>query len=125
MVTLSPFFTPKDFNPLENLHTSVRSSRYVIFLELEGSSPSQITAILSAFFSICRSRQLYDALSSPSSYHLIEKLSLLLNDKQKRENMGNAGRKFVEENFNWNKITQKFINDLENLLYTKRKDVNS
>jgi len=30
--------------------------------------------------------------------------------------MGNKGRKFVEENFNWNKITQKFINDLENLL---------
>ena len=60
-----------------------------------------------------------------NSEQWIEKLSLLLNDKQKRENMGNAGRKFVEENFNWNKITQKFINDLENLLYTKRKDVNS
>ena len=43
----------------------------------------------------------------------IEKLSLLINDKEKRENMGNSGRKFVEENFSWNKIVKEFIKDLE------------
>jgi glycosyltransferase involved in cell wall biosynthesis len=43
----------------------------------------------------------------------IEKLSLLINDKEKRENMGNSGRKFVEENFSWDKIVKEFIKDLE------------
>jgi len=48
-----------------------------------------------------------------NSEELIEKLLLLLNDKQKREEMGDAGRKFVEENFSWDKITKEFIKDLE------------
>ena len=39
----------------------------------------------------------------------IEKLSLLINDEQKRKIMGNAGRKFVEENFSWDKISDDFI----------------
>lgn len=43
----------------------------------------------------------------------IEKLSLLINDKEKRETMGNAGRKFVEENFSWDKIAKEFINILK------------
>ena len=44
----------------------------------------------------------------------IEKLSLLINDEQKRERMGKKGRKFVEENFNWNKIAKEFLDILEN-----------
>ena len=47
---------------------------------------------------------------------LIEKLSLLINDKEKRENMGNSGKKFVEENFSWDKIVKEFIKDLENIM---------
>ncbi|TAK16153.1 MAG: glycosyltransferase family 1 protein, partial [Nitrosarchaeum sp.] len=39
----------------------------------------------------------------------IEKLSLLINDEQKRKDMGENGRKFVEENFNWNKIAKEFL----------------
>ena len=39
----------------------------------------------------------------------IEKLSLLINDEQKRKIMGEEGRKFVEENFNWNKIAREFL----------------
>ena len=39
----------------------------------------------------------------------IEKLSLLINDEQKRKDMGEEGRKFVEENFNWNKIAREFL----------------
>ncbi len=46
---------------------------------------------------------------------LIEKLSLLINDKEKRKNMGNAGRKFIEVNFSWNKIAKEFINIVKNL----------
>ena len=46
----------------------------------------------------------------------IEKLSLLINDKEKRVNMGNSGRKFVEENFSWNKIVKEFVKDLENIM---------
>ena len=56
---------------------------------------------------------------------MIEKLSLLINDKEKREEMGNAGRKFVEENFSWDKITKEFVKDLENLMHKKRKNENS
>ena len=40
---------------------------------------------------------------------LIEKLSLLLEDKELAKKMGNEGRKFVEETFNWELITKNFI----------------
>ena len=43
----------------------------------------------------------------------IEKLSLLINDKEKRKTMGENGRKFVEENFNWNKVAREFLDILE------------
>ena len=43
---------------------------------------------------------------------LIEKLSLLINDEQKRKIMGEAGRKFVEENFSWDKIAKQFLDIL-------------
>ena len=42
----------------------------------------------------------------------IEKLSFLINDKEKRKIMGEEGRKFVEENFNWNKIAREFLDIL-------------
>jgi len=38
---------------------------------------------------------------------------LLINDEQKREIMGEAGRRFVEENFDWNKIVKEFLNILK------------
>jgi glycosyltransferase involved in cell wall biosynthesis len=47
-----------------------------------------------------------------NAHELIEKLSLLINDKQKREMMGEKGRKFVEQNFNWNKIAKEFLDIL-------------
>lgn len=43
----------------------------------------------------------------------IEKLSVLINDEEKRKIMGNAGRKFVEENFSWDKIAREFISILK------------
>lgn len=47
---------------------------------------------------------------------LITKLSLLINDKEKRKTMGDAGRKFVEDNFNWTKIAKEFVNTVKNSL---------
>ena len=43
----------------------------------------------------------------------IKKLSLLINDDQKRKTMGEAGRIFVEDNFSWNTIAKKFVEILE------------
>ena len=43
----------------------------------------------------------------------IEKISLLLNDEKKSHQMGLNGRKFVEENFNWDVIARKFANDVQ------------
>ena len=43
----------------------------------------------------------------------IEKLSVLINDEQKRKIMGEKGREFVEENFNWNKIAKEFLDILK------------
>ena len=40
---------------------------------------------------------------------IIEKISLLLNDKKLSEDMGNAGRKFIEETYNWEVIAKNFI----------------
>ena len=44
-----------------------------------------------------------------NSEEWIEKLSVLINDKEKRKIMGEEGRKFVEENFNWEKIAREFL----------------
>lgn len=44
-----------------------------------------------------------------NSEELIEKLNILLNDTQKSKKMGEAGRKFVEDKFSWDKIAEKFI----------------
>ena len=46
----------------------------------------------------------------------IEKISLLLNDEKKSHQMGSDGRKFVEENFSWDTIAKKFVNDIKNNL---------
>ena len=40
--------------------------------------------------------------------NLLEKISLLLNDKNKSVRFGRAGRNFVENNFNWKKIAKEF-----------------
>jgi len=48
-----------------------------------------------------------------NSEELIEKLSLLINDKEKRKIMGENGRKFIEENFSWNTIAKEFLKILE------------
>jgi glycosyltransferase involved in cell wall biosynthesis len=40
---------------------------------------------------------------------LIEKIKLLLTDKKLAEQMGNEGRKFVEETYSWEVATKKFI----------------
>ena len=44
-----------------------------------------------------------------SSDDIIQKISTLLSDTQKATTMGKTGRKFVEEEFNWDKITKDFL----------------
>ena len=44
---------------------------------------------------------------------IIEKLKILLDDKEKAKKMGENGRKFVEERFNWNKISENFVNIMD------------
>ena len=39
----------------------------------------------------------------------IEKLSKILNDKDLAENMGKNGKKFVQDTFNWDVGTKKFL----------------
>jgi len=55
----------------------------------------------------------------------IEKLSLLINNKKQAKQMGVKGRKFVEENFSWDKITKEFMKDLKKIMNKKRKNVDS
>jgi len=50
----------------------------------------------------------------------IEKLSLLVNDEQKRDKMGNVGRQFVEDNFSWEIITKDIIKKLESFIRNKK-----
>jgi glycosyltransferase involved in cell wall biosynthesis len=47
---------------------------------------------------------------------LIDKFSLLLKDETLAKKMGDSGRKFVEETFNWELITKKFIKIVESYL---------
>ena len=39
----------------------------------------------------------------------IKKLTLLINDKELAANMGNSGRKFIEDNFSWGKMAKGFL----------------
>ena len=47
---------------------------------------------------------------------IIDKLSLLFGDKELAKKMGNEGRKFVEETFNWERVTKNFIKAVESYL---------
>ena len=48
-----------------------------------------------------------------NSEEWIKKISILIDSKEKRKEMGENGRKFVEENFSWEKIAKEFLKDLE------------
>ena len=50
-----------------------------------------------------------------NSEEYIKKLSLLLNDEKRRAIMGESGREFIEENFNWSKIAKEFLIILKNI----------
>ena len=50
------------------------------------------------------------------SNKLIEYLKKLFNDSKKANNMGEIGRKFVIDNFSWETIARKFMNDVKDLV---------
>ena len=47
---------------------------------------------------------------------LIDKFSLLLEDEKLAKKMGEDGRKFIEETFNWELITKNFIKIIKSYL---------
>ena len=49
----------------------------------------------------------------------IEKLSLLVNDKEKQKSMGELGKRFVEDNFSWKRIAKEFLEIVDNQLGIK------
>ncbi|MDI1496063.1 MAG: glycosyl transferase family 1 [Cenarchaeum symbiont of Oopsacas minuta] len=46
----------------------------------------------------------------------IQSLSILLNDTKKSNMMGKMGKKFVEKEFNWEKITRDFVSSITNTI---------
>ena len=50
-----------------------------------------------------------------NSEELMKKIEIYLNNPKKFKQIGIQGRKFVEDNFSWKVITQKFIDDLKNI----------
>ena len=51
-----------------------------------------------------------------NSKEWIEKLTWLVNNEEKRKEMGELGRRFIEENFSWEKVTKEFISRLEKFM---------
>jgi glycosyltransferase involved in cell wall biosynthesis len=49
----------------------------------------------------------------------IKKISLLIESKELRDTMGNKGRKFVEDNFSWDIIAEKFLKFIKEKNYHK------
>ena len=47
---------------------------------------------------------------------LYEKIQKLIKDEDLRINFGNAGREFIESNFSWNVITQKFLENVKTVI---------
>ena len=52
--------------------------------------------------------------NDPSDLH--EKLQKLVNDEENQIIFGKNGRKFIDENFNWNTITKKFLDTVSKTL---------
>ena len=52
---------------------------------------------------------------------IIEKLSVLVNDKNTAREMGSAGREFVINNFSWDMISKKFVKVLEDTIDNNKK----
>ena len=48
-----------------------------------------------------------------NSANLHEKITILINDMQKSNEMGRNGKEFVSKNFNWNKICHDFLGSLK------------
>jgi glycosyltransferase involved in cell wall biosynthesis len=46
----------------------------------------------------------------------IEKITILLNDDDKAKKMGDAGRRFIEENFSWKKVASDFTTVIKRFL---------
>ncbi|MFN3654045.1 MAG: glycosyltransferase, partial [Candidatus Nitrosotenuis sp.] len=44
---------------------------------------------------------------------LSDRIEVLLSDENKRRSMGNAGREFVTDHFNWQKIARDFVSSLK------------
>lgn len=49
-------------------------------------------------------------IKKSDSESLIEKLSLLLDDQARSQEMGKSGKEFVKDRFSWEKITKDFLN---------------
>jgi len=43
----------------------------------------------------------------------VKKINVLLNDKKLSDRMGKEGREFVSENFNWDLIAKKFLENIK------------
>lgn len=52
-------------------------------------------------------------VSKGNSMEIIEKITELLKNKQKREDFGEEGRNFVETNFQWEKIAKDFVKNVK------------
>ena len=55
-------------------------------------------------------------VDSGNSSAWIEKISILLNDNEKARRMGDAGRKFIEGNFSWEKVSIDFVAAIKRFL---------
>lgn len=55
-------------------------------------------------------------IESGNSDEWIEKISLLLNDEEMRKKFENGGRKFIENNFSWDKLAKDFSEILDEII---------
>jgi len=51
-----------------------------------------------------------------NSDDLLNKIRILINDKELSEKMGISGKKFVEETFSWDVIAKKFLDSISNYI---------
>lgn len=64
---------------------------------------------------ICTNKKNALIIPSQSPEKIAEAMLLLIKNKKMREKLGENGRKLVEEKYNWENVTKKFINIYKNL----------
>ncbi len=92
------FVLPSVFDPMPNITLEANYFKTPVVASNVCGIPEQVIDGETGFI-----------VPSPDAERYAEKILVLMSDQQMRFQMGNEGRRFVEENFSWRAVTEKML----------------